>query len=204
MLKELFESTFYITYPVKSHVKVALEEQVYSENFSLVDPKACRDCWYVCTDVVSERKQLLVDTHSDVHVISLDDVFGYVNEKLGDTCDYMLDDGQQIVLVEMTCSSSNYVISKRQKARGQLYNSLCVLLTNPELRRHIEEKQIRYVVFSWKETKPNSDGNKDSVEEGMLAMMGMVDEVYSPDNISKFDFDFLLKEIRYPHPFVWG
>lgn len=203
MLKELFESSFYITYPARSHVKVALEEQVYSADFSLVDLKACRGCRCVCNDDQEGRQQLLVDTRTDVHVISLDDVFGYVAEKLGDTCDYMLDDDRQVVLVEMTCSSSDYVIGKRQKARGQLYNSLCVLYANPNLQKHIVEKQSRYVVFSWKETKTAGRTDDDSVEADMLAMMGMADEVYSPDNVSKFDFGFQLREIRFPRPLVW-
>ena len=204
MLKELFESTFFITYPAKRHVNVALVEQVYNANFSLVDAKACRDCPHVCDRVVSGRKQqLLVVTHTDVHVISLDEVFECVEENLGDTCDYMLDGDRQVILVEMTCSSSNYVISKRQKARSQLYNSLCVLFTNPDIRKHLLEKQIRYVVFSWKETKFDKDVDEGSVEGNMRAMTGMADEVYSPDNVSKFDFDFLLKEIRFPQPLVW-
>lgn len=199
MLKELFESTFYVTYPTKNHVNVTLEEQVFYENFSLVDSKACRACKYTCSSVATEREQLKVSTKAEVHVVSLDDVFSYVKEELGDTCDYVLDNVEKIVLVEMTCSSSDYVISKRQKARGQLYNTLCLLFTNPILRKHIEAKKERYVVFSWKNTIPDADAD-DVVEHGMLGMLNMADEVYSPNNVSKFDFGFLLKEIRYPQP----
>jgi len=38
----------------------------------------------------------------------------------------------------------------------------------------------------------------DSVEASMKGMIQMTDEVYSPDNESRFDFGFKLKEIRYP------
>ena len=204
MLKEMFESTFYVVFPAKSDVIVALQEREYDKDFSLFDPKSCLDCHSVCNDIESRRKQLLVVTHSHVHVISLDEVFGYVKEDLGETCDYMLDGGQQVVLVEMTCCLPDHIKNKRQKARRQLFNSLCILNTHPEIKKHIEEKTARYVVFSWKKTEPDKDANKDSVEGNMMAMMGMADEVYSPDNISKFEFDFKLKEIRYPDSLVWN
>ena len=42
----------------------------------------------------------------------------------------------------------------------------------------------------------------DVVIRSMMGMTVMVDEVYSPDNESKFDFDFKMKEIRYPHALV--
>lgn len=38
----------------------------------------------------------------------------------------------------------------------------------------------------------------DSIEFSMKGMILMSDETYSPDNESKFDFGFKLKEIRYP------
>ena len=42
----------------------------------------------------------------------------------------------------------------------------------------------------------------DVVIRNMMGMTVMADEVYSPDNESKFDFGFKLKEIRYPHALV--
>lgn len=119
MLKELFEATFYLSFPPKKHVKIALEEQIYVSDFSLVDPKACRACRCQCSDNEAGRKQLLVRTESPVNVISLDNVLSYIEEPVGPICDYMLDD------------------------------------------------------------------------------------VYSPDNVSKFDYGFLLKEIRFPYSLVW-
>lgn len=202
MLKELFESTFYVTFPAKTNITIALEEQVHSGKFSLVDPKACRDCKFKCSDVEDERKQLLVDAKSEVHVMSVDSVMNNIAEDVGDTCDYMLDDNEKVALVEMTCSSSKYVGSKRQKARGQLYNTICLLVTNPDLQKHIENEHIRYAIFSWKKTYPE-DGGEDPVENIMMGMTKMTDEVYSPDNVSKFDFNFLLKEIRYPDSLEW-
>lgn len=202
MLKELFESTFYVTFHPKSKLTIALEEQVHLGKFSLVDPKACRDCKFKCSDAEDGREQLLVNAKSEVHVMSVDSVMNNIAEDVGDTCDYMLDDNEKVALVEMTCSSSRYVGSKRQKARGQLYNTICLLATNPDLRKHIENEDIRYAIFSWKETYPKDDGT-DPVENIMMGMTKMTDEVYSPDNVSKFDFNFWLKEIRYPDSLEW-
>ena len=202
MLKELFESTFYVTFPAKKNVTIALDEQVHLGEFSLVDPKACRDCKFKCSDVEEGRKQLLVNANSEVHVMSVDSVMNNIAEDVGDTCDYMLDDTEKVAFVEMTCSSSKYVGSKRQKARGQLYNTICLLATNPNLQKHIENENIRYAIFSWKETYPKIDGT-DLVENIMMGMTKMTDEVYSPDNVSKFDFNFLLREIRYPDSLEW-
>lgn len=202
MLKELFESSFYITFPQKNNVTLALEEKVLSDRFILVDPNACRDCRNKCSTNENEREQLVVNAKSNVHVISLDDVFSYVKAPVGDNCDYMLDDDGQVILVEMTCTSSDYIGNKRVKARSQLYNTLCLLNTNPDLRKHLDQKGKRSVVFSWRETMTEMS-DSDTVEGDMRSMMGMVDEVYSPDNISKFDFGFLFREIRYPDVLVW-
>lgn len=57
------------------------------------------------------------------------------------------------------------------------------------------------MVFSWKETFPENQ-EMDSVEASMKGMILMSDEVYSPDNESKFDFEFKMKEIRYPDVLV--
>lgn len=203
MLKELFEATFYVTFPARKNVTIALDEQVFDSDFSLVDPMACRDCRYPCASNETERHQLLVKNNtSEVHVISFDDVFKPVGEQVGLTCDYMLDDGEEVALVEMTCATSEYVTSKRQKARAQLYNTLCLLRANPVIKQHLEQEESCFVVFSWKETLPQTS-IADSVESGMMGMASMVDSVYSPDNFSIFDYGFLLREIRYPLPFVW-
>ena len=53
------------------------------------------------------------------------------------------------------------------------------------------------MVFSWKETFPKNQ-EMDSLEASMEGMILMSDEVYSPDNESKFDFGFKMKEIRFP------
>lgn len=202
MLKELFESSFYFTFPKKRNVTLALVEKEFTDRFVLFDSKACRDCRNKCSADKNGREQLVVNANSNVHVISLDDVFSYVKDPVGDNCDYMLDDDGQVILVEMTCTSSDYIGNKREKARSQLYNSLCLLNTNPDLRKHLDQKGKRYVVFSWRETMPDKS-DSDIVETGMRSMMDMVDEVYSPDNVSKIDFGFVFKEIRYPDPLVW-
>lgn len=124
-------------------------------------------------------------------------MFSFVREKVGEICDYMLDTTNTTILVEMTCSNSEHVLGKRQKARGQLYNTLCNLYANPAIRGHIEHNAIRYAVFSWKETFPE-EAEMDGIESSMKGMTVLTDAVYSPDNESTFDFDFKLKEIRYP------
>ena len=129
--------------------------------------------------------------------MSLDQVFGYVKDNVGEISDFLLDGSESAIVVEMTCSTTDYVKGKRVKARGQLYNTLSLLSMNPDVRNHLENKQSRYVVFSWKETFPENQ-EMDSVEASMKGMILMSDEVYSPDNESKFDFGFKMKEIRYP------
>lgn len=202
MLKELFESSFYVTFPARSNVVVALEERVYTGDFSLVDPKACRDCRHQCGETASDRKQLMVRTAHELNAICIDDVVEYVNECVGPTCDYMLDDGKKIALVEMTCSTSRYATSKRQKARAQLYNTLCLLFANPDIQMHLERESERLAVFSWRDTLLQSD-DLDSVEKGMKGLTSMADDVYSTDNVTKFDYDFGLVEIRFPRHLIW-
>lgn len=202
MLKELFEGTFYITYPKLSEKVLLLNEWTRSGNFFLTDESACRECEHVCCDLPNEREQMKVTADAPVNIISIDQVVSYVKEDIGKSCDYMLDDSNMIALVELTCSKTEYVVNKRQTARRQLYNSLCVLYVNPRIKEHIEKHPVRYVVFSWKDSFRNTH-ELDKVEVGMKGMTMMPDLVYSPDNESKFDFDFKLKEIRYPHPFVF-
>lgn len=201
MLKELFEASFYITFPKKEDTILMLDERTAEGDFSLVDTKACQGCKYVCSDNRDEREQLKAHGDNQVHILNIDQVFDYVREDVGEISDYLLEGPESAVVVEMTCSSTDYVKGKRVKARSQLYNTLLLLNTNSDVRSHFENKQARYVVFSWKETFPE-DQEMDSVEKSMKGMILMSDEVYSPDNESKFDFGFKLKEIHYPDVLV--
>lgn len=201
MLKELFEASFYATFPKKEDKILMLDERTAEGDFSLVDAKACQGCKYVCSDNPDEREQLKVHSDKSVSIVSLDQVFGYVQESVGEISDYLLEGPESAVVVEMTCSTTDYVKGKRVKARSQLYHTLSLLYSNPDVRNHLEKKSSRYVVFSWKETFPENQ-EMDSVEESMKGMVLMSDEVYSPDNESKFDFGFRMKEIRYPDVLV--
>ena len=201
MLKELFEASFYLTFPKKEDKVLILEERMAQGDFSLVDTKACQGCKYVCHDNPDEREQLKAHGDNQVYILSLDQVFEYVCEDVGEISDYLLDGAESAVVVEMTCSTIDYVKGKRVKARGQLYNTLSLLNTSPDVRNHLNNKQAHYAVFSWKETFPENQG-MDSVEASMKGMILMSDEVYSPDNESKFDFGFKMKEIRYPDVLV--
>ena len=201
MLKELFEAHFYGTFPKVENKVLMLDERTVTGDFSLIDPKACNGCKYVCSEVPEQREQLKVHADQNVSIISIDQVFSFVRENVDAICDYMLDSTNTTILVEMTCSTSEHVIGKRQKARGQLYNTLCQLYANPVVKGHIEQKSIRYVIFSWKETFPD-EGGMDNIESSMKGMTVLTDVVYSPDNESNFDFDFKLKEVRYPDRLV--
>lgn len=197
MLKELFEAHFYCTFHRKAETVLMLDERTAQGDFTLLDTNACQGCKFVCSDDPREREQLKVHGDQTVYVLNMDQVFSYVQEDVGEICDYMLEGTTSVTLVEMTCSTTDYVRGKRQKARGQLYNTLDRLFTSPTIKSHIERMPIRHVVFSWKETFPD-DGEMDSVETSMREMFLMTDEVYSPDNESRFDYGFKMKEIRYP------
>ena len=201
MLKELFEASFYRTFPKKEDTILMLDERTAEGDFSLVDAKACQGCKYVCFENPDEREQLKAHSDKQVSIVSLDQVLGYVQESVGEISDYLLEGPESAIVVEMTCSTTDYVKGKRVKARSQLYNTLMLLNMNPDVRNHLEHKQARYVVFSWKETFPENQ-EMDSVEGSMKGMILMNDEVYSPDNESKFDFGFKMKEIRYPDVLV--
>lgn len=201
MLKELLESHFYYTFPKVEDKVLIVNEVTKSGNFSLVDPKACAGCKFVCNEESSEREQLKVISTTSVNIVNLEHVFSFIKEDVGEVCDYMLDSADATMLVEMTCSTTEYVKSKRPKARGQLYNTLEKLFTCPPIRTHIEKKASRFVVFSWKETFPD-EAEMDEAEKSMRDMTILVDAVYSPDNESKFDFGFKMKEIRYPYALV--
>jgi hypothetical protein len=197
MLKELFEGHFYGTFHAVSDRLLQLDEKTRNGDFTLIDQKACRDCRYVCRGDENNREQLKVRSTSPASIMSIEQVFSFVREEVGDICDYMLESGDVTTLIEMTCSTSGYVKDKRQKARGQLYNTLSLLYTNPVVREHLETRALRYVVFSWKKTFVPGD-EIDSVERNMMDMTRINDSVYSPDNESKFEFGYKLKEIRYP------
>lgn len=202
MLKELFESSFYITFPHKAGAVINLREDVYTSSFTLRDPNACRDCMNVCHEVDAERVQLTVNTTTAINVLSIDNLLESVKEPVGKNCDYMLESDAKVALIEMTCSTTDYVDSKRCTAREQLYNTLCLMRANPVVRTHLNEKQCRYVVFSWKDTTPK--GVDDMAADNMMGMMTMADEVYSPLNTSEFDYGFVLKELRYPDALTWS
>jgi len=201
MLKELFEASFYKTFPKKEGAVLMLDERNVQGDFSLVDTNACHGCKYVCTESVEEREQLKVHGDKQVAIVSLDQIFSYVHENVGEISDYLLEGTDSVIVIEMTCSTSDYVKGKRVKSRSQLYNTLRLLYSNPNVKNHLENKQTRHVVFSWKETFAD-DEDLDSTESSMKGMVLMSDEVYSPDNESKFDFGFKLKEIRYPDVLV--
>lgn len=201
MLKELYEGHFYGTFPKVDDRVLNLREYNYNGNFSLLDQKACQYCHHVCDTNPANREQMKVESSEDIHVISLEEVFSYVKEDMGETSDYLLESDDSVAVIEMTCSTSGYVTEKRQKARHQLYNTLTHLMTSPVVKGHIERLIRHYVVFSWKETFDNSH-EEDTVAQSMTGMTVMADEVYSPDNESRFYFGFKLKEIRYPYALV--
>lgn len=200
MLKELFEGHFYGTFPKVAGRRLNLSESVKSGSFSLLDKKACRCCRYVCDTNPDKREQMKVESSSAVHIISLDEVFSYVKEDIRETADYLMEGDNTVVVVEMTCSTTDYVTAKREKARRQMRNTLMYLMTSPLVKGHIERQARHYVVFSWKETFSGYIG--DAAEQSMTGMTLMADNVYSPDNESKFDFGFKWKEIRYPFALV--
>lgn len=201
MLKELFEGSFYVTFDKKDGVLINLRERTFNGDFSLLDPNACQGCKYVCCDELNDREQLRVHSDDQTYSINVNDVFSYLRDDVGEICDYLIDTYSTTALVEMTCSNSDYVKDKRQKSRRQLFNTLVLFYANPVVKRHIEQKDVRYAVFSWRETFPVTS-DMDSVEDNMRGMTQLPDAVYSPDNESKFDYGFKLKEIRYPYVLV--
>lgn len=201
MLKDLLEAHLYCTFPKVENKVLNLNEVTKSGSFSLVDSKACIGCIFVCNEEPSEREQLKITSTKPVNIVNIEQVFSYIKEDVGEVCDYMLDGADFTMLVEMSCSTTKYVKSKRPKARGQLYNTLEKLFTCPSVRTHIEKNALRYVIFSWKETFPDKM-EMDDAEKSMRVMTILADAVYSPDNESKFDFGFKMKEIRFPYALV--
>ena len=201
MLKELFESSFYITYPLKPNVVLNLVEHNFNGPCHLVDIKACRDCREICDANPQNREQFKFYAGHTVHVLRFDDVLQYAVGNFKDNCDFIMDDGNKICLIEMTCSSQKYIASKRSKCRDQFWNTITLLRSCYAIRRHIDSEK-QYVIFSWKETFPNMDST-DAIEVTMKGMTMMTDDVYSPDNESNFDNSFKYKEIRYPYTYAW-
>lgn len=196
MLKELFESSFYITYPHDENVLPNVVETVYVGSFALVDSSACVGCRDICHPDPLQRQQLRLLASTDVCAVRMDDVLKYVNDNLGEHCDYILDNGHKFCLVEMTCANDVHVGSKRLKSRSQLFNSISTLRACYAIREHIEAAEQCYVIFSWRKTVVGDDD--DPVEKTMQKMIEVSDEIYSPDNESNFDNTFKYKEIRYP------
>lgn len=199
-----------MTFPPRAVKSINLREEVFKESHGLNDARACEKCIKECSDKV----QLRIETHSDVHCLGLDNVFGLVKEEVGDTCDYMLQDNDKVVFVEMTCSQEKYVNgststevyneSKRAKARCQLKNTLSLLYTNGVIKQHLEKMTSRYVVFSWKDTSTSDVyQDVDSAEKNMFDFTSLADEIYSPNKETSFEFGFKWREIRYPQPLEW-
>lgn len=120
MLKELFEASFYKTFPKKENTILMLDERTAQGDFGLVDASACKGCRFVCSDNPEEREQLRVHGDQQVSIVSIDQVFSYVREDVGQISDYLLEGKESAILVEMTCSTADYVKSKRIKARGSV------------------------------------------------------------------------------------
>lgn len=200
MIKELFESSFFHKKPIVDAPNINFIEYPCKGQFSLCDKLACSGCKHVCSQNIKDRKQLLVYSREVVYVMKLDQLFKVI-KSAGENCDYMIDDSFVMALIEMTCTSSEYIESKRQKAISQLYSTLQTMCENYDVRRHIEREKARFVIFSWKDT--SRDESYDAVEESMILMTEMSDEVYSIDNVSNFDFGFKFKEIRYPDTLNW-
>lgn len=197
MLKELFESAFYLTHPRKPGTLLMLNETVHQGTFSMCDPVACADCDH-CRANPDERKNINIHSSEDVNVLGLSQVYALMASDPGDNCDYMLESCGVPCMLEMTCSQQQYVEkSKRSHAMSQLYSTLCVLFEVPDIRAHMERAAKRYAIFSWKNTDLLED-DTDGVERGFLPFTRFAEETYSIDNEQRFDFGFRFKEVRYP------
>lgn len=203
MLKELFESSFYMIFPQKPNLRVSINERVHCGEFSLHDSLSCSAC-DVCIADIAARENIKISTSSPIHEVSMSEVTSFIKDKIGENCDTVLDDGiNTIALLEMTCSQTEYVDgSKRHKATRQLYETIVCLFTNGAIKKHVEKHKNKYVLFSWKNTQKPID-RSDKVEQGFLAFTDFSDETYSPYNYREFDFGFKYKEIRYPHILEW-
>lgn len=201
MFKEIIESTFFCTFPKKENSIVCLIEKTHTGTFSLVDTKFCSDC-SICKYDITEQKNLLIESSTEVNSLKLEQVFELVKDNLGENCDYILGDDNKVVLIEMTCSKSEYVDctndkSKRTKARSQLKNTLYILNANKIIWNFLERKNSKHVIFSWKNKYPINED--DIVEKRFLDFSRLSDEIHSNENIQKFDLGFDYREIRYPN-----
>lgn len=197
MLKELFESAFYLTHSRKADSLLMLNEAAHQGTFSMCDPAACASCEH-CRTNPEEKKNLIVHSSDEVHVLELAQVYALMVSNPDDNCDFMLESRGVPCVLEMTCSRQKYVEkSKRLHAMSQLYSTLCVLFAVPDIRAHMERAAKRYAIFSWKNTDLLED-DADGVERGFLPFTRFAEETYSIDNEQRFDFGFRFKEVRYP------
>lgn len=202
MLKELFESSFFLVYPIKGNKTPCLLQSEKKGSFSLIDETACASCIRPCYNKDGQREQLCLFSNDSVNILKLDQVFELLQDSYGDNCDFVLDGHQVFMLLEMKCCQAKYSESERCKARNQLYHTIYVLKNVPVINKHIVNSIKKYVIFSWKITSDN-DNNDDMVAINMTDMTSFVDETYSIDNESYFDNDFYYKEVRYPDILNW-
>lgn len=203
MLKELFEGTFYWTFPKKTDTVVNIQEKIYSGVFSLNDPIACGSC-KVCMSDESQRKNIVVSTLSPLSVISVSQVVSYIKDSIGNNCDYMMANMKTVCFIEMTCSSVEYVnryeSGKRMTAKTQLSNTTSIFMSNPNVRTFIDGKENRIAVFSWKDTSHPNDAD-DMTEKGFEVFSEIAKDL-SLDKNALYINGFLFKEIIYPEVLI--
>lgn len=201
MLKELFESSFFLVYPIKGNTTPCLLQSEKKGSFSLIDETACASC-RPCCNKDGQREQLCLFSNDSVNILKLNQVFGLLQDSY-DNCDFVLDDHQVFMLLEMKCCQAKYYESLRCKARNQLYHTIYLLKNVPVINKHIFNSKKKYVIFSWKMTSDNDNNNGDMVSVNMSDMTSFVDETYSINNESYFDNGFYYKEVRYPDILNW-
>ena len=205
MLKELFEGTFYWTFPKKTDTVVNIQEKLYSGVFSLYDPIACGSC-RICQSDESQRRNILISTQSPMSVISVSQVVSYVQDSIGKNCDYMMANMKTVCFIEMTCSEPEYVdryeTGKRMTAKTQLSNTTSIFMSNPNVRAFIDGKDNRMAVFSWKDTSYPNDTN-DMIEKGFEVFSEIAKDLRLDKN-ELYINGFLFKEIIYPEVLVIG
>lgn len=70
MLKELFESHFYVVFPKANDKVLNLEEKTKEGDFAIIDKNACRDCRVICGEDINSREQLRINSTISVNIIS--------------------------------------------------------------------------------------------------------------------------------------
>ena len=93
MLKELFETSFYYTYPPKEGVTVNLREQEFIGDGCLVDEIACQGCVDKCNANPLAREQFRFYSDKQTYVLSINKVLSFLDTDLGENCDYIIDNG---------------------------------------------------------------------------------------------------------------